>query len=205
MASPLFDPNTRPEIVVPDASPLIHLAQAGALHLLHEVGGAVILVDIVADEVTRDLAKPRAQALARWIEDGRRPGSNAPVRVTETDTGRAIALARATDPTFSMRNGGENAIIGWLVETVQASDAATIVVHENERVPNGIAAQALDADIDVITTRAFLDLAERHGLIASAAEAWEAVETRNPTTNARTQASSQRRIRTGEQDDAWDE
>ncbi len=134
----------------------------------------MILVDIVADEVTRDPAKPGAQALARWIEDGRRPGSNAPVRVAETDAGRAIALARVADPAFSMRNGGENSIVGWLVETVRGTDTATIVVHENGRVPHVLAAQALDADVDVITTQTFLDLAERRGLITSAAEAWQA-------------------------------
>ncbi len=171
MALPTLDPTARPDIVVPDADPLIHLAQAGALHLLHEVGRAVILVDIVVDKVTRDPAKPGVGALARWIEDGKLPGSNAPVQVAETDTGRAIALARVTDPTFSMRNGGENAIVGWLVETVREADAATIVVHENERVPNVIAAQASAADIGVITTRAFLDIPERRRLIASAAEA----------------------------------
>ena len=40
--------------------------------------------------------------------------------------------------------------------------------------PHVFAAQALDAGMDVITTRAFLGPAERRGLIASAAEARQA-------------------------------
>jgi len=201
MVSLPVDLTTQPDILIPDARPLIHLAQADALHLLHEIGRAVVLVDVVADEVTRNPAKPGAQALGRWIEDGKRPGSDAPVRVEETDTGRAVALARVADPTFSMRNGGENAIVGWLVETVQGTDVATIVVCENGRVPNVSAAQALGADIDVVTTRTFLDLAERRGLIVSALEVWRIVEARSPTANPRIQALSQRRIGTGKQDD----
>ena len=132
---PLITPVERPDIIVPDASPLIHLAQAGLLHLLHEVGRAVILVDVVVDEITRAPAKPGAETLHAWIGAGQQPGSNAPIRVETTETGRAIALARQVEPEFRMRHGGENAIIDWLVEELQGTDAAAIVLYENGRVP----------------------------------------------------------------------
>ena len=45
----------KPDILAADASPLIHLSQAGALHLLREVGGVVVIVDRVVHEATRDL------------------------------------------------------------------------------------------------------------------------------------------------------
>ena len=117
-----------------------------------------------------------AAILIDWIEAGQRPGSNAAVRVEVTDTGRAIALARMTESGFTMRNGGENAIVDWLVDTLQGTTLSTIVLYENGRVPRIVAGQAIDADIDVITTRAFLDLAERRGLIASSVAAWALIE-----------------------------
>ncbi len=187
------DPVLRPDIVVPDTGPLIHLAMVDCLHLLHEIGGAVIFADVVADEVTRDLAKPGARALQRWIQSGRLPGSNAPVRVQPTETGRVLAQARVSDPGFTMRNGGETAIVEWLVETVQGTDAETIVLYENGRVPAVIAGQAMDAVIDVVTTRAFLGIAERRGLVPSAADAWRRIEASTPTANPRIDTFSQRR------------
>lgn len=193
MSKDVVDLIQRPDIIVPDASPLIHLAQADSLRLLHEIGGTVILVDVVADEVTRDITKPGAAALLSWIKLGQQPGSNTPIRVEATETGRAIALARVTEPTFAMRNGGESAIIEWLTERVDGTNASTIVLYENGRVARVLSRQDMDADIDVVTTRAFLDLAERRGLIPSAADVWQAVEALAPTANPRIQTSSQRR------------
>ncbi len=185
----------RPDIVVPDTSPLIHLALAGELRLLHEIGGTVVIVDVVAGEAIRDLDKPGAVDLARWIEAGRTPGSNAPVRVEETETGRLLAAARKSDPDMRAPNAGEAAIVEWLATTVQGTDRATIVLYENGRVPAIVANQGIDADIDVITTRAFLEAAERRGLITSAAVTWDRVAALAPTANPRIQTSQQRRTR----------
>ena len=107
----LADSIQRPDILVPDAGALIHLAQADALRLLHEIGGTVIVVDVIADEVIRDPDESGATALRACIEAGRRHGRTTPVRVEATETGRAIAAARSADPTFAMRNGGESAIV----------------------------------------------------------------------------------------------
>lgn len=38
-------PIERPDVIVPDAGPLIHLAQTDALHLLHQIGGRVVVAD----------------------------------------------------------------------------------------------------------------------------------------------------------------
>ena len=101
----------RPDIIIPDAGPLIHLAQADALHLLHDIGGAVIIVDMVRLELTRDFAQPEALRLQAWIEQGLQPGSNQPVRLETTETGEALYLARLVKPDFRMRNGGETAMV----------------------------------------------------------------------------------------------
>jgi hypothetical protein len=198
---PLID---KPEIVVPDAAPLIHLAQAGLLHLLHEVGAAVVVVDMVAHEVTRDLSKAGASILRDWIEAGRQPGSNQPVRVEETETGRLYAAVLETRPDYKLRNGGETAIVEWLAETIAGTDKAVIVLYENGRVPTIVRNQSLDADIDVLTTRAFLEGIERRegralastedGAPAAADDSyWARVLASEPTTNPRIQVFSQRR------------
>jgi len=112
VAEPSAESARRPDIIIPDAGALICLAQAGALHLLHEMGRSVTLVDIVADEVTRDLARPGTQDLARWIEDGRRASGDTPVGLDQTELGHVIRLARLADPSCVMRNGAAAAVIG---------------------------------------------------------------------------------------------
>ncbi len=59
-------PIERPDVIVPDTGPLIHLAQADALHLLHQIGGRVVVADMVAFEATQDMTKPGAQEIATW-------------------------------------------------------------------------------------------------------------------------------------------
>ena len=120
----------------------------------------IVVMDLVADEVTRSPDRRVADVLRAWIEAGAQPGSDAPVRVEATETGRAVALARLAEPGFRLRNEGENAIIGWLVERVQDAGAGTVVLHENGRVPRVVAGQGRGADLDVLTTRAFLAMVE---------------------------------------------
>ena len=193
-------PIEKPDIVVPDAAPLIHLASAGLLHLLHEVGGAVVVVDMVAHEVTRDPSKPGAETLDAWLAAGRAPGSNRPVRVEETETGRLYAAVLETRPDYRLRNGGETAIVEWLAERIAGTDRAVIVLYENGRVPTIVRNQSLDADIDVLTTRAFLEAVERRERVARGDDQnvpspryWDRVLVEAPTANARLQSFSQRR------------
>ena len=90
-----------PAIVIPDMSPLIHLAAAEQLSLLHEFG-RVIVMDIVAYEASGDIAKPWSNEVALWLKRGQKTGSNQPVEVVKTEIGEAYRLARITDPDFKM-------------------------------------------------------------------------------------------------------
>lgn len=182
-------PIDKSDIVVLDAAPLIHLASAGLLHLLHEVGADAVVVDMVAREVVGDPSKPGAKALRGWLAEGSAPGSNRPVRVEETETGRLYAAVLETRPHYRLRNGGETAIVEWLAERIAGSDRAVIVLYENGRVPTIVRNQSLDADIDVLTTQAFLDGVEHREREARGEKAgpgsWNRVMATSPTANPR--------------------
>ena len=183
----------RPDILAPDALPLIHLSQAGTLALLHQIGGTVVIVDMVYFELTRDLDKPEARALADWVTEGLRPGSNQPVRLEQTETGRIFQVARKAEPDIRMKDGGETAIVEWLAEAVDATNRQTMVIYENGKVPALVANRNLDIDIDVLTTRAFLELAERRGLIESAEAIWARILRAAPAANPKIAGFTQRR------------
>ena len=191
----LREPIHRPDVIIADSGPLIHLAQADALPLLHQFGGRVVVVDMVAFEVTQDMAKPGASELRDWLARGQVPGSNAPVSVEETSTGRLFALARQTDPTIRPRDAGERAIVDWLAEKVAGTSTAAIVVYENGKVPRIIANQDMDANIDVVTTRAFLDIAEKRQMVSSADTYWQRVTAAAPTVNPSNTITMQRRVK----------
>ncbi|MFN8693018.1 MAG: hypothetical protein ACK5XX_01265, partial [Holosporales bacterium] len=65
-------PILKPEIIIPDTSPLIHLAAAGMLNLLNQAG-EVVLVDMVVLEATERLDKPYARDIADWIKECLKP------------------------------------------------------------------------------------------------------------------------------------
>lgn len=186
----------RPDLIVPDTGPLIHLAQADALHLLHLIGGRVVVADMVALEATQDLAKPGAAAIAAWIEAGGQSGSNAPVLVAPTEIGELFLKARQTDPAIRPRNAGELAILEWLGSYVDRTDHeghSVLIVYENGKIPRFVRETGLDLDTDVLTTRAFLELAERRGVIASAADYWQRIVAIAPTVNPDIAVMMQRR------------
>ncbi len=183
----------RPDIIVPDSGPLIHLAHAEALHLLHQVGRRVVVTDMVAYEATADRSKPRAQDIKDWLDAGQAPGSNAPVSVETTDVGRAFFTALKADPDFKWKGAGEQSIVNWLNERVDATDTAMIVVYENGKVPRMIGGVDIDVDIDVLTTRAFLELAERNEIVPSADAYWRRIADAASTANPRVAVTSFRR------------
>ncbi|TVV74100.1 hypothetical protein [Sphingomonas solaris] len=190
----------RPDLIVPDTGPLIHLAQADALHLLHQIGGRVVVADMVALEATQDMAKPGARQIEAWIEAGRQPGSNAPVLVAETEIGALFLQARKTDPDIRLRNAGELAILEWLGSYVEHTGHAghdVLIVYENGKIPRFVRETGLDLDTDVLTTRAFLELAERRGIVASAADYWQRIVAAAPTANPDINIMMQRRPGTG--------
>jgi hypothetical protein len=173
----------RPDLIVPDTGPLIHLAQADALHLFHQVGGRVIVADMVAFEATQDVEKAGAREIAAWIEAGAQPGSNAPVLVAPTEIGELFRKAREADPDVRSRNAGELAILEWLGSYVDGANDAVLIVYENGKIPRFVRETGLDLDTDVLTTRAFLELTQRRGIIDSAAEWWDRIVAVAPTAN----------------------
>jgi hypothetical protein len=68
-----------------------------------------------------------------------------------------------------------------------------IVIYENGKVPSLVANRNLDIDIDLLTTHAFLELAERRHLVQSAAEIWARILHAAPTANPRIAGFTQRR------------
>jgi hypothetical protein len=163
-----------PVIVVPDMSPLIHLAAGGLLPLLHEFG-RVVVMDIVAYEASDDLARPWARDVAVWLTKGREPGSNQPVDVVTTEIGEAYRLARQADPAFKLRDAGERAIRDWLVDTLPEVGGPALVIYEDKRMPRLIQREQLADVVVVATMRAVLVFAEERGLIASAEDAWNRI------------------------------
>ena len=190
-----LSPIERPDLIVPDTGPLIHLACADALPLLHQIGSRVVVADMVAIEATQDLAKPGAREIAAWIEAGRAPGSNAPVLVASTEIGELFLQARKTDPTIRPRNAGELAILEWLGGYVEHAGDAVLIVYEKGKIPRFVRETGLDLDTDVLTTRAFLELAERRGVIADAGQVWRRIVAAAPTANPDIAVMIQRRPR----------
>lgn len=158
-------------VVVPDMSPLIHLAAAGRLPLLHEFG-RVVVMDIVAHEASDDMTKPWAREVADWLRKGQEAGSNQPVEVVKTEIGEAYRLARQADPSFTMRDAGERAIRDWLVDSLPEIGGPALVIYEDKRMPGLIQRERLEEMVVMATTRAVLTFAQERGLIASAEEAW---------------------------------
>ncbi len=183
-----------PAVVVPDVSPLIHLAAAGALTLLHEFG-RVIVMDVVAFEASADIEKPWAREVAAWIQRDAPKGAP-PVEVAPTEIGEAYRLARQANPRFRLRNAGENAIRDWLLEMLPVVGGPALVVYEDQKVPKLIQRERMDELVVMATTRALLNFAEERGLINSAEDTWHAIARRAPGANPRVGATLSRPTRT---------
>lgn len=183
----------RPDVIVPDATPLIHLAQANALHLLHEIGAHVVVSDVVVFEATRYLDKPGAKEVEAWISVGIAEGSNAPIEVVETQIGETYRLAVQANPSHKFRDAGEHSIIEWLRNYTLTNHHDLIIVYENGKVPEFMSHYNMDANIDIITTRAFLDLVERRHIAPSAEAIWDKVIEAVPTANPKVEMYLHRR------------
>ena len=84
--------------VVADASPLIGLATAGALHLLRELFETVTITRLVKDEVTGSPRRPGARELDAAMREGWLRVAPAPPetwRLTGIDAGEASTIALA--------------------------------------------------------------------------------------------------------------
>lgn len=179
-------PISKPDIIVSDTGTLIHLAQAKAFYLLHEVGSCVVVPDMVAYEATQHPEKPGAAAIRDWLDAGQAPGSNAPVLVAQTTVGELFKAALTVDPNTAIKDLSELAIIDWLEDFAEQRnqlEQGVMVVYENGKVPNYVRRSGLDLDSDVIATRAFLELAEARGLVPDANNCWQKVLDAAPTAN----------------------
>jgi hypothetical protein len=181
-----------PVVVVPDVSPLIHLAAGGALDLLHAFG-SVVVMDVVAFEASGDPKKPWAREIAAWIARRGAPSDQKPVKVAVTEIGEAYRLARQADTRFRWRNAGENAIRDWLVETLPTLGGPALVVYEDRKVPGLIARAGLENQVVLATTRAVLIFAQERGFIASAEDTWGTIVKRAPGANPRIRLAPPRR------------
>lgn len=86
--------------VVADASPLIGLATAGALHLLRELYGTVTISRLVKEEVAGDPKWPGARELDAAMREGWVRVAPAPPetwRFTGIDAGEASTIALAAE------------------------------------------------------------------------------------------------------------
>ena len=84
--------------VTADASPLIGLATAGALHLLRELFGIVTITRLVKDEVTGHARRPGARELEAAMREGWIRVAPAPPEtwgITGVDAGEASTIALA--------------------------------------------------------------------------------------------------------------
>lgn len=162
--------NNRPLVIVPDVPTLTSLAKAGALHLLHRIGYRVVVPDMVAIVATESLVTPYAREIKAWFDAGKVADSPAPVEVAPTWIGRAFAAARREDSKLQWPEGCELAITGWLGDLVYNRVDDILVVYENKRVPDMMQPYSLKRDVESLTVRGFLELAQERGIIVSASE-----------------------------------
>jgi hypothetical protein len=178
---PQDPPRIKPTVILPDTTPLVHLAAADALLVLNGLG-RVVVVDVVALEATYFADKPYAREIAAWIDAGSKPGSNRPVEVAATELGPLykLALDQHVKPP---RNAGEIAIAEWLGDELRRLGGPALVVYENGRVPAMLAREGVTATVAVATTRNLLELAQREGLIPDAEALWSRIIKAAPTAN----------------------
>jgi hypothetical protein len=149
-------------VLLPDAGPLITLAYADALDLLFKPGWTVQLVDMVLNEVTRNVT-PTSQLLARWASRHRLQ-----VLTTRTFEYHARAATR-TKPAPKKSNLGELAIQEIMNDfALTTPPTQGVFLFEDHKIAR--ASFLLPENCRKVSTRAFLLFLEEQGLIASAAE-----------------------------------
>jgi hypothetical protein len=147
-------------VLFPDAGPLITLAYADALDLLHKPGWPVRMVDMVLHEVTRN-ATPTSEKIRRWVE------AQALV-VTETRTFLNYRAAQSGGETPRKANRGEWAIQETMTDLALSTPETTgIFLFEDHKIAR--ASFLLPTNCRKISTRAWLLFLEGKGWLDSAA------------------------------------
>lgn len=148
-------------VLLPDAGPLITLAYADALDLLHRPGWQVKLVDMVLHEVTRN-ATPTSEKIRRWVEE-----RSVPVLATQTMQRHLAAQAGGAAPPRKA-NLGELAIQETMTDLASDTPHATgVFLFEDHKIAR--ASFMLPDNCRKVSTRAWLLFLEGKGWIDSAA------------------------------------
>ncbi|MDP3785862.1 MAG: hypothetical protein Q8Q55_02135 [Undibacterium sp.] len=153
-----------PVLLLPDAGPLITLAYADALEVLHMPGWALAIVDMVLHELTRNTT-PTSQKLASWIE-AQEKSNNLQIITTKTYV-HYQQIASAT--TTSKSNLGEIAIQEAMNAFAISDPPRTgVFLFEDHKIAR--TSFLLPDNCRKVSTRAFLIFLEQKGWITSAAE-----------------------------------
>ncbi|MBN6740161.1 hypothetical protein JKG47_06370 [Acidithiobacillus sp. MC6.1] len=165
-------------IVAADTSPIIHLAMIDGLGLLEQMGVVMIPDMVVIESFAKD--GPETAHIRHWLDAGVKSGR---IAIPETEIGKAYRLALKADPAFRMRNAGEQAILGWIMDYVDRTSQRLLVIYENGKVPRMLSQWDIDADIDVMTTRSFLHACQQKRLLADAEVSWGLLAQARPSAN----------------------
>lgn len=154
-----------PVLLLPDAGPLITLANANALDLLLKPGWQVQVVDMVEHEVTRTLTAT-SKAIANWISSNQ-------ISIVPTKTFlhyQALRQAAAeTGGTVRKSNLGEMAIQEAMNEFALLDPALLgVFLFEDHKIARS--SFLLPSNCRKVSTRAFLVYLEQKGWLASSFE-----------------------------------
>lgn len=168
-------------ILIPDAGPLLSLAAGDLLWLLQRF--SLTLTDVVKEE-TIDKGQPSGGSVEakRLFAFYQQHATH--IRIVPTQVGALLADERRKNPDYKPpRNTGELSIQSFLIEwQLRRVKPAPIVLFEDHWfLRNGA---SLAKPCLLLSTQAFLGLAEEMQLIPSAAEARQAIEQTRPDANA---------------------
>ena len=167
---PLITDDKEPTLLVPDNGPLSALSSIDCLDWLLLPGIPVKITDQVADEATRNTNLPWARETCEWIVRNVVAGR---VSISYTDIGfdyrqqfdAWVAGGMDPDKAPRSRNLGEAAILELMrsLEAEFRGDRKAIVLVDERYARKALG--ALDANIDIVSSRAFFRvLTEDYGL-----------------------------------------
>ncbi len=177
-----------PRLLIPDTSPLSLLSMAGrdALDYLFVPQVQVWITDMVAIEATRDpdpdddRRTEQRKLLADWLADNRHR-----IRVMETAVGREYEKAMTNwrmggsvpDLKPSWKGRGDYSLLDVLTvaETV-VEDSEAVVLLVDDRRARAALRQTENLNLDILSTRAFIDILETEFGIESASDIWTIIE-----------------------------
>lgn len=151
---------TEPLIVIPDAGPLITLAYADSLDLLHAADAEIWIIDMVRHEVTRNKT-PTSERIGHWIDT--RADRIVTTEVFESYRDRL----GSTDVLTDKANLGELAAQEFMISQATSASLRTIIfLFEDHRIAR--TEIVLPDRCTKVSTRAWLRFLERTGQIGSA-------------------------------------